>query len=427
MKLTIFQSEKGDCLLLSSGSGAAATHVLVDGGMRRSYRDHVARAVSRLPHLDLVYVSHIDQDHISGVLQLIDDAFDWKLFRLRQKRGDAHPRPESPEPPEIRAVWHNAFHDQVSANAGDVEDMLIATANIASAREELREAAIRNEEYATSIPEALQLSARIGIKQLGLKVNQGRGKLLMAKKKQRPINVGPISFTIIGPFANELRDLKKKWNEWLQSNVGKQAVKRLRARSKDDAKAITAASFEDLTDQMLIQAQKLGDRASVTAPNLASLMVLAEEDGKTILFTGDGHWQTVLDGLESAGVIDRGDPLHVNVLKVQHHGSEHNIARDFTDRISADHYVFCGNGAHKNPDLDVVQLLFDSRVGNERSPNAPDRRFHFWFNSHSSVTDVKNRPHMRKLESLVEKLAAKSGGRLIPHFLTKSAFPPLKV
>ena len=209
MKLTIFQSEKGDCLLLSSGSGAAATHVLVDGGMRRSYRDHVARAVSRLPHLDLVYVSHIDQDHISGVLQLIDDAFDWKLFRLRQKRGDAHPRPESPEPPEIRAVWHNAFHDQVSASAGDVEDMLIATANIASAREELREAAIRNEEYATSIPEALQLSARIGIKQLGLKVNQGRGKLLMAKKKQRPINVGPISFTIIGPFANELRDLNR--------------------------------------------------------------------------------------------------------------------------------------------------------------------------------------------------------------------------
>ena len=70
MKLTVFQSEKGDCLLLTSQN--ARRRILVDGGMRASYQTFVAPALgdlaSRGEALDLVYVSHIDQDHIAGVL-----------------------------------------------------------------------------------------------------------------------------------------------------------------------------------------------------------------------------------------------------------------------------------------------------------------------------------------------------------------------
>lgn len=427
MKLTIFQSQKGDCLLLSSGTGASATHVLVDGGMRASYREHVAKTIARLPHLDLVYVSHIDQDHISGVLQLIDDSFDWRLYNLRRAKGVAHPRPKSPEPPEIRGVWHNAFQDQLPKTPVAIEDLLIATANIAAGREDLSEAALQNDNYATSIPEALQLSARIGIKQLGLKVNEGRGKLLMARKKQRAIEIGPMSFTILAPFQEDLNRLREEWKEWLDSKAGDKAVKRIRARSAEDAKAITASSFDDIVEQMFVQAQKLGDPKSVTAPNLASLMVFVEENGKTILLTGDGVGDTILKGLESTGKVARGAPLHVDVLKVQHHGSKNNLDEAFAARVSADHYVFCGNGGHGNPHPGVVQFLFDSRVGDGRSPHAPNRKFHFWFNSHSSVTETRFRKNMRELESHVAKLAKGSGGKLVAHFLQDSAFPPLRV
>jgi beta-lactamase superfamily II metal-dependent hydrolase len=428
MKLTIFQSNKGDCLLLSSGTGAAETHVLVDGGMRASYRQHVAKTIAKLPQLDLVYVSHIDQDHISGVLQLLDDSFAWRLYNIRTAKGVAHPRPKkTPEPPEILGIWHNAFQDQLPKNPAAVEDMLIATANIAAGREDLTDAAIRNDNYATSIPEALQLSARVGIKELGLKVNQGRGKLLMARKKQRAITVGPMSFTILAPFQEDLNKLRDEWKEWLDSKAGDKAVKRIRARSAEDAKAITASSFEDIAEQMLIQAQKLGDPSTVSAPNLASLMVLVEENGKTILLTGDGVGGTILKGLESTGKIAKGAPLHVNVLKVQHHGSKNNLDEAFAARVSADHYVFCGNGGHGNPHPLVVQRIFDSRVGDQRAPHAPNRKFHFWFNSHSSVTETRFRKNMRDLEALVAKLEKASGGKLVAHFLQKSAFPPLRV
>ena len=63
-----------------------------------------------------------------------------------------------------------------------------------------------------------------------------------------------------------------------------------------------------------------------------------------MLLTGDGHFADILKGLEHNGLLKEGKGLHVDVLKVQHHGSEHNFKREFAKRITADHYVICGNG-----------------------------------------------------------------------------------
>ena len=46
MKIRVFQSDKGDCLLLTSASGK--NRVLVDGGMSSSYTKHVAPALAKL-------------------------------------------------------------------------------------------------------------------------------------------------------------------------------------------------------------------------------------------------------------------------------------------------------------------------------------------------------------------------------------------
>lgn len=419
MRLTIFQSNKGDCLLLSSGTAKKPVHVLVDGGMGHSYREHVAKELAALPHLDRIYVSHVDEDHIAGVLQLIDDAFAWKVFDMRKNRNPPPPRPGGERPPKIRGIWHNPFFDDPERNAGEIEDMLIATAHVASASDddEVRADAIRNEQYATSISEALQLSSRIGIAQLKLKVNEGTGKMMMAREGQKPIRVGPMKFTILGPFEEDLELLRKAWDKWLKSVKGQNAVKRLRKQAVADAKSITASSFEELNELMLEQARKL---AGVTAPNHASLMMLVEEKGKRILLTGDGVGDTILEGLERTGVVGAGKSLHVDVLKVQHHGAAANVKAPFTERVTADHYVFCGNGSDNNPEHLVVERLYNARM-----EVAGD--FQFWFNSHSRVTDEKWRRHMRTLQTKVQSLVRHSRGRLKAHFLQESAFPPLEI
>ena len=41
--------------------------------------------------------------------------------------------------------------------------------------------------------------------------------------------------------------------------------------------------------------------------------------------------------------------LHVDILKVPHHGSERNISETFFDIVTADVYVISANGRDDNP------------------------------------------------------------------------------
>jgi hypothetical protein len=131
MQLTMFQSAQGDCLLLSDSGNK--TRILVDGGMPAAYSAHVAPALSKLRKakrsIDLVYVSHIDRDHIGGVLRMLDDEVLWRVHELQKQNGNpGHKAPTSPRPPVIKGIWHNAFHDILKKNAGPIEDALAAMA-----------------------------------------------------------------------------------------------------------------------------------------------------------------------------------------------------------------------------------------------------------------------------------------------------------
>lgn len=449
MKLTVFQSDKGDCLLLE---GAKGGRILVDGGMRDSYSEHVAPTLGKLrpkgkakgKDIDVVYVSHIDQDHISGVLQMMDDEVDWRVHEYQVKHGNPkHKKPAAPRPPKVKHIWHNAFHEQLKKNEGEVEDMLAASAAILSGSDvgEIKELASAQTDLVTSIAEAIQLSRRISPEQLGIKLNHpAGGKLMMVRKPPgAPIKLGGMKLHIIGPFKEDLDELKKEWNEWLKKN--KDRVKKLQATAEGDAAAFSVREIGDLLVPKLSQAKelenfvlsekKLGVRKKVTVPNLASLMFFVEEGGKTLLLTGDGHHKDILKGLAHIGRLDASGGVHVNVLKVQHHGSEHNIDLPFCQKVTADHYVFCGNGEHENPDLAVIQAIADSRMGKpnqlSQNPQAGDD-FKFWFNSSRAVTPKKEaKAHMTKVKNLVNKLAAKSGGRLQSQFIEEGSSFVIKV
>ena len=99
-------------MLITSSDGK---HILADGGMYRSYKEHVRKTLGRLhgnnEKLDLVYVSHIDQDHIAGILQLMNDKLEWKVHDYQLSSGNRrHKKPKFPEPPEVQKIWHNSFN-----------------------------------------------------------------------------------------------------------------------------------------------------------------------------------------------------------------------------------------------------------------------------------------------------------------------------
>ena len=83
--------------------------------------------------------------------------------------------------------------------------------------------------------------------------------------------------------------------------------------------------------------------------------------GKSILLTGDARGDKILEGLETIGALEPGKTMHVDVLKVPHHGSSNNLTRNFFERITADHYVFSGDGEHGNPEREAFEMLFKAR------------------------------------------------------------------
>lgn len=421
MKLTVFQSDKGDCLLLT---GAGGERVLVDGGMSASYTAHVAPALAALAaqnvKLDLVYVSHIDQDHISGVLRMMDDLVAWRVHDFQLANGNpTHKAPKAPRPPEVKAIWNNAFHDQMDKNNADkIEDMLAASAAVLSGTEDdaLKDVAQRHQDLANSIPEALQLSRRIGAGQLGIPLNAPFGnRLAMVRDDAKAIAVGGLKMFVLAPFEADLDVLRKKWNKWLEEN--EEVVQTIRRRARED-EDLLGNEVVRLLARLTAEAKVLGNRKKVTAPNLASLMLLAEEQGKTVLLTGDGHSDEIVNGLKHHGKLNGQGRFHVNVLKVQHHGAEFNIDEPFCQAVTADHYVFCGNGAHENPDLKVLKTLVKARLAADQKP------FKLWFNSSSAVPGKKaDKAHMKKVEDLVAQLqAAAPAGRVSSFFLQQSSF-----
>jgi len=76
IKLHVVQAEYADSLILESGVGKNSTTVLIDGGPYQTFEKYLKPTLQKLPingKLDLVVLSHIDNDHIIGLLDLLEE------------------------------------------------------------------------------------------------------------------------------------------------------------------------------------------------------------------------------------------------------------------------------------------------------------------------------------------------------------------
>jgi len=429
MRIEIFQSSHGDCLLLESTDGK---RILCDGGMKGAMKQFVAPALDTLRQaepdrpIDLVYVSHIDDDHIGGIVQLLQDAIDWKVHDHHAGNGDGFDPPDRPRPPPINNIWHNAFKDVVDRQ-GEIEDLLATAAPVMAATQSAfgMQASFDMQQIALGVENAIWVSKLIKPELLNIPLNKfggaGPAKLLMVRPGQGAMQLGDFEITIVGPTEAELENLRKGWNNWVDRSRPKidevnREIRRLidEFATTSDPSAISLREWEGIP----------GFR-NVTVPNLASLVLFIREGDRTLLLTGDVQHDLLLDELDAAGKMPNGH-LHLDVLKVPHHGSENNMSEEFAHKVSADHYIFCGNGANGNPERKVIKELFNSRMSDNPAiralaPQAQDNRpFHFWFSTSSTVpsTDISN-ANFKDREQLVSQLKANSRNRLKTHFNKK--------
>jgi hypothetical protein len=439
VKLTVFHASDGDCLLLSSTSSSKpARRVLVDGGRRDSYVEHTRPFIGTLRQqkqkIHVLCVSHIDDDHITGILQLVEDEVAWRAHAFARTLDPQAPPPPVPRPAEIGEVWHNGLFRLVGDTAAPVvEGVLenVATVLAGSTDPQTRDRASELADLAAGERSSMELSRRLSPEQLKIKLNpRAQGGLVKRGEDGTPapgekVTLGSLRLFVLGPSDDDIERLRKSWKQWLDDSA--KALRKLQAEMLADEDRLGAISPEIVANPMLDAA--LGDGLSrVTAANLASLMLLVEEGSRSVLLTGDGVSQEILDGLAYHKKLDAAGRVHVNVLKVPHHGAEANTTADFVARVTADHYVFCGDGNHSNPEKSVVEAYAKARLGgfNGQGPLGPSTPFTFWFTTSSATPDTskgqKRQKHMKMIEQTVLALRQGHHQRFKANFLTAGHF-----
>lgn len=317
LKLFVVQAEYGDCFLLQYTDGRNPISILIDGGPSHTYERSLKptlNAILRNKNIDLVVLSHIDNDHVLGLIE---------LFEAKSSGSEIY---------KICCIWHNAFPDLISSTEN--VDKLMRSINLL------------NEFSAIGDPNTISEFSALG----ALKgVNEGRDLTKLAQALNIPINLqfggniittdhkviemGGLNIDILGPTRKNLEKLRKIWDDWLKSHP--QSV-------------VTPEDFGTL--------QKLD--ASIT--NLSSVMFMVEYKGKKLLFTGDGLGKDLVDVLSEKHMLNSEGRIHVDILKVPHHGSERNSSEQFFETVTANTYVISANGRDDNPSLSTLKWIIES-------------------------------------------------------------------
>jgi hypothetical protein len=333
--LEALEAKHGDALLLHYGDSTLSGLIAIDGGPAGVYRASLkprldalrtARGGNTPLPIRLLMVSHIDDDHIRGVLDLT--------------RSLVEMRKEHRVPPwQIVTLWHNSF-DDVVGNAAPLSAAL--------------EAAVRPVATGGATPPQLPLhrdsalvvasvqqgrTLRDDARALGLNVNSPWGTLVcVSADRTGPVDLGGgLTFTVLGPSRAQIDELHKGWDQTLEKMKGK---------PRAEAQALAAAFVDE------------------SVYNLSSIVVMATAGTRRMLLTGDARGDFILNGLEAAGLLENGT-VHVELLKVPHHGSDRNVTTDFFRRVTADHYVISGDGRHGNPEVGMLRMLAEARGQDE--------------------------------------------------------------
>lgn len=340
--LEALDAAHGDALLLHYGKGGPPRLILVDGGPAGIYAKSLRPRLEELRSrrnpggtlkIRLAMVSHIDDDHIRGLLELTEEL-------VEHADGDGA---GSVPAFDILTLWYNSFDDLTAG---------MALPSLVPLAASLRAAALADRPLpGLSIsPPAALVAASVGqgrrlrdnAASLRLNINQPlSGLIAVPRTGAEATGMGSgLQFTVLGPRQEQLDALRTEW-------AAKLAAMNARHGGSAGAAAMQAlgAAF---VDQSIY--------------NLSSIVVLAEFGGSRMLLTGDARGDLIVESLAESGLMQDGK-IHVDLLKMPHHGSVRDVAASFFEQITADHYVISADGKYGNPKVETLELLFAARGG----------------------------------------------------------------
>lgn len=291
----------GDCLLVEYGDAARTRRILIDGGPIGTYPQLAAR-LDALPagdrRFELVVMSHVDTDHVEGVVRLFAN---------------------KPVPIRVEDIWFNGWHHLQPGG---------------------RVLGGKQGEF---------LSALIVRRFQPEQWNHAFGGKAVVVPDEGPLpectlaGEGGMKLTLLSPTPKKLERMRKAWQKDLGPGVTPGdldgAWERLAGRKAYLPGQGLLGTAPEL--DALLQRQMKVDNA---AANGSSIAFLAEYAGKSCLFLADAHRDAVTASIRRL-LKQRGQKvLRVDAVKVAHHGSAGNVGDRLLGLIDTPRFLISTNG-----------------------------------------------------------------------------------
>ena len=332
-----FNVGNGDCMTLLLQNGNDELHIMVDcGNFTKEVNDYIAQTFGK--RIDYLIVTHIDNDHICGLVSMLSKIKDLTIHHILYncyQRTSEHLKD-----------WDDKMNENVMQLYGDlpvVVDMLEGKIN-AETSKTLAELILENynwkkawrREYVTSESAPLDFGNNMG-------------KLIFLSPNQDALD----------KLDNEYRKLfwqklyKKKDADYDKEESIYEALMRIVEDGNDEEKEKTVSAA--LLDEKTMKAYAAESVSPLTDTNEASIAFVWESKGHRILFTGDASPKIVSENLEKV-YADLPKPIVFDAIKVSHHGSAHSTIKE-QFKVADSELYFVTGGAKARPSFQALSRI----------------------------------------------------------------------
>jgi len=356
-------ARQGDALWIEYGDPDDPRRILIDGGFRTTVRvveSRIKKIANASPegkcHFELGVVSHIDADHIEGLVEMIGKPF----------------------PVTFGDLWFNGRkHLDVPA---------VETA--------LADQDLLGGKHGLFLDTALELS------KIRWNAAFDGGAIVVAPDKhQLPVVDLPdgMKLTIMSPTPEKLDDLAKRWDK---------EVRKAGLDGKNYSEVLAAMDklhygVGALTDALLRRKKPTGplnlatelkkpDGEDTSPANGSSIAFLAEHAGRSCLFMADAHSDAMIAAIDQ--MAGPGERLQTGAVKLSHHGSANNVTLSLLKRLDSRVFLVStnGGGGHYHPDRSAIAKLVAGDWRPRAKSKYPIRILFNYRNEYTRIWDDKD-------------------------------------
>jgi hypothetical protein len=304
LTIELLPAGNGDALWIEYGDPLQPRRILVDGGTAGTWNHALRPRIERVGpgkcHFEVVVVTHVDGDHIAGILPFFADE------KLGVTVGD---------------VWFNGWRhlpDTPLEALGPVQGEKL-TAMLLDRELPWNEAFDRR---AVGIGERARTLPRVKLE-------------------------GGLTLTVLGPYGTQLAALKPVWREEVENAGLAPGV----PPPKPPAPPPGLERLGALPDLRTLAATPFDEDAAPA--NGSSIVLLAEYGDRSVLLSADAHPSVIVRSVERLRRRRKQARLCLSACKVPHHGSRANVSIELVEQLDCPAYLFSTNGAvshHPHPE-----------------------------------------------------------------------------